>query len=208
MKVTISLPCYGRPQRTLRAIDCIRNQTIVGWEAFIMGDGCPYFQNLIDTGYLKMVKEEEDAKGNKIHFFNNTHNMGGCGYTLTNHAIQYANGEWFVFFANDDIILPNHLENYLSIVENTDATFGYTDTWLDPWNQIRHPQLANCQIGHSEIIARTDVLKKLPPHSAHYGHDWDLIAGLIETGKGLRGYNPPTYYVMHIPNGGTKDTID
>lgn len=208
MKITISLPCYGRPQRTLRAIDCLRAQTYTGWEAFIMGDGCPHFQHLIDTGYMKMVKEEESLDGNTIHFFNNTHNMGGCGYTLTNHAIQNANGEYFLFFANDDVILPTHIENYLNIIDGTEFEFGYTDSWLDPFNQIRHPKLAPCEIGHSEIIVRTDVLRTFPPHSPNYGHDWDIIAKLIERNKGIRGNSPPTYHVMHIPNGGTKDIID
>lgn len=207
-KITISLPCFGRPLRTKRAIECLCSQTITGWEAFIMGDGCPHFQEMMDSGYLKRIKEEQALDGNTLHFFNNTHNMGGCGYTLTNHAIQNANGEYLVFFANDDIILPNHLENYLSIVEGTEYEMGYTKTWLDPWNTIRDPKLAPCEIGHSEIIVRTDVAKSLPPHSPAYGHDWDFINGFIQRGKCIKGHNPPTYHVMHIPNGGTKDVID
>jgi len=167
----------------------------------------------MDSGYLKKVKEEEAERGNTVHFFNNTHNMGGCGYILTNHAIQNANGEYFLFFANDDIITPEHMETYLKGIDGTKYDFVYYDTWLDPISQIRFPKLAPCEIGHSEIIVRTDVLKEMKPHSPNYGHDWDLISKLIERGN---GYTPngeywrysPTYKVMHIPNFGTKDTID
>jgi len=52
-RITISIACYQRPERTKRSIQCILDQDINGWEAFIMGDACPDFQKLIDSGYLK-----------------------------------------------------------------------------------------------------------------------------------------------------------
>ena len=48
-RITISITCYGRPERTKRSIQCILDQDINGWEAFIMGDCCPDFQKLIDN---------------------------------------------------------------------------------------------------------------------------------------------------------------
>mgnify|MGYP003704754731 CR=1 FL=1 len=49
-KVTISMPCYGRPIRTKRAINSIINQTEKSWEALIVGDNCPVIQELINSG--------------------------------------------------------------------------------------------------------------------------------------------------------------
>ena len=130
-RITVSLPCYGRPQRTLRSIQYILDQDMNDWEAFIMGDACPEFQKLIDSGYLEHTKQEQKKKGNIIHYFNASENGGGCGYKLTNHAIQNANGKYLVFYANDDVILPNHFSNYLEI-ESTDLDYMYFSTWIDP----------------------------------------------------------------------------
>jgi glycosyltransferase involved in cell wall biosynthesis len=207
-RITVSMPCYGRPQRTLRSIECIVNQNITGWEAFIMGDACPNFQKLIDNGYLEELKIQEAHRGNIIHYFNAEENGGGCGYQLTNYAIQNATGKYLVFYANDDVILPNHFENYLEI-EKTSYDFMYFNSWVDVWNKQRTALLGNSQIGHSEIILKTELAKKLPPHGKHYGHDWDFIYNMTKQGKGGKSNSRElTYRVMSIPGQGTKDTID
>lgn len=206
-RITIIMACYGRPQRTLRSIQCIRDQNITGWEAFIMGDGCPNFKVLIETGYLEDIRVQEAEKGNIIHYFNADENGGGHGYKLINHAIENATGKYLVFYANDDIISPDHFENYLEI-EKTDLDFMYFNSWLDPLNSQRDSMLANSYIGHSEIIVKTELAKQLPPHGWKYGHDWDFIYSMMKKGKGKKSKDKVTYKVMHIPAFGTKDTID
>lgn len=207
-KLTVSLPCYGRPQRTKRAIECILNQNVNDWEAFIMGDGCPYFQKMIDDGFLEKVKKKAAKKGNTIHYFNNKVNTGGYGYVLTNLVINEATGKYLIFYANDDIILPNHCENYLEI-EKKNLDFMYFDTWIDPIQQKRNAVLAPSQIGHSEIILKTELAKRLSNHSSHYGHDWDFIDEMRKKGRGMKSLSQElTYHVMHVPNFGTRDIID
>lgn len=207
-RITLSIACYGRPERTKRSIQCILDQDISGWEAFIMGDACPDFQKLIDSGYLQSIKEEQEKKGNIIHYFNAETNGGGCGYKLINHAIKNATGKYFVFYANDDIILPNHFINYLEI-ENTDLDYMIFDSWVDPINQIRIARPFKDAIGHSEIILKTSLAKTLPEHSAMYGHDWDFINAMINRGEGKRSESKHlSYRVMHVPSFGTKDVIN
>jgi len=207
-RITISIACYGRPERTKRSIQCILDQDINGWEAFIMGDCCPEFQKLIDTGYLQSIKEEQEKKGNIIHFFNAEQNGGGCGYKLINYAIQNATGKYFVFFANDDVIDPNHFRNYLEI-ENTDLDYMFFDSWIDPISKSRDSRLAPSVIGHSEIILKTELAKQLPEHSAKYGHDWEFINAMSKQGKGEKSKSQiHSYRVMHVPNLGTRDRIN
>lgn len=209
-KLSISMPCFGRPLRTVRAIECIRQQNINGWEAFLFGDNCPDFQKLIDNGHLSRIQQEELRNGNQIHFFNNPIHTGGYGHVLTNLAIQSAKGEYIVFYANDDIILPNHFQNYLEISRNSQMDYMYFDTWLDPIGQRRVPKLAPSEIGHSEIILKTSLAKELPNHHAQYGHDWDFIRNMSDSKNSGKKSNSNglTYRVMHIPNYGTKDIID
>lgn len=206
-RVTISLPCYGRPERTKRAINCILDQDTNGWEALIGGDGCGVFQYLIDTGFMELAAKKAQQNGNKLLYKNHEH-KGGSGYAITNYNIQNATGKYLVFYANDDIILPNHLRNYLEI-ENTDLDYMYFDSYVDPLKTRRDTFLANSRIGHSEIIVKTDLAKKLPEHGPEYGHDWTFIENLIRTGKGQKSdSNHLTYRVMHVPSFGCLDVID
>ena len=207
-KVTISMPCWGRPERTKRAIQSIIDQDLVGWEALIGGDGCPVFQQLIDSKWLEEKSLEAAAKGNKIEFTNHVH-AGGCGYNVTNMNIHNAKGEYLVFMANDDFIVPTHLSHYYDYIKESGMDYMFFNSWLDPIQQIRDSVMAPSQIGHSEIIVKTELAKKAPPHTNVYGHDWDFISFIRDNGKGRKANSPHvTYNVMHIPNFGTKDVID
>lgn len=210
-RITVSMPCYLRPERTKRAIECILNQDINDWEAFIMGDKCPYFQDLIDSGYLQSIKEEQVLKGNIIHFFNSPEHCGGWGYKLTNHAIQNAAGKYFIFMDNDDVILPNHFRNYLSEIENTDYDLVYYSSVLVPngINDKRNTSIAPSCIGHCDIIVRTEVARVVHPHDYSYMHDFNFIYEICKSGKCKKAStSEATYRVMRLPTGPIIDTID
>lgn len=208
MELTLSMPCFGRPERTIRAINCIASQNINNWEALVTGDGCPVMQDFLNSGYFDDIKKDCLIRGNYLRIKNNLINRGGSGYAITNENIEKAIGKYFMFFANDDILLPNHFENYLSQIQNTDLDFVYFDSFVNPINSIRNSQLLYGQIGHSELIVKTEFLKKMPLHNEHYGHDWELIKNMEKIGKGKKAFNcSPTYYVMSLPNN-TEKNID
>jgi hypothetical protein len=199
MRLTVSMPCFGRPQRTIRAINCIANQNINGWEAYVVGDGCPIMQDFIDSEYFDELIEQCSYNGNDLMICNNPTNQGGHGFAITNNNIKIAEGKYFVFYANDDIILPNHFENYLSQIEDTDLDFVYFNSEVKPRNAIRNAELQYGRIGHSELIVRTDFLRQMPLHNEHYGHDWALIQSMMQNGKHKKAENcPPTYHVMSL----------
>ena len=199
MRLSVSMPCYGRPQRTIRAINCIANQTINGWEALIIGDGCPVMQDFIDSDYFKDLIEMCSYNGNDLIIDNNPVNQGGHGFAITNNNIKIAQGKYFTFFANDDIILPNHFENYLSQIENTDLDFVYFNSEVKPTNSTRISRLEYGMIGHSELIIRTEFLRQMTTHNQHYGHDWALIQSMMQNGKHKKAENcPATYHVMSL----------
>lgn len=205
MRLTLSMPCFGRPQRTIRSINCIANQNVNGWEALVIGDGCPIMQDFIDSNYFAELVEECSNNGNDLYIDNALINKGGHGYDITNRNIMLATGKYFVFYANDDIILQNHFENYLSQIENTDLDFVYFDSFVAPRNSIRNAQLQYGSIGHSELIVKTDFLRRMPLHNQDYGHDWILIDNMIRKGRGKKAINAsPTYYVMSLPDNKEK----
>lgn len=201
MRITISVPCFARPQRTIRAIECIANQNINGWEALVVGDGCEVMKDFILSNYFSDIVKNANSRGNDLKISNNPENKGGSGYYITNQNIQRAKGKYFVFYANDDVILPNHLENYLSEIEGTVYDFVYFNSYIEPYNSIRDSSLRFGGLGHSEIIIRTDFLRNMPPHNADYGHDWKLIEAMIKNdGKYKKAVNKPyTYIVKSLP---------
>ena len=205
MRLTLSMPCYGRPERTIRSINCIANQTVNGWEALVIGDGCPVMQDFIDSNYFSDIQKDCEARGNDLYISNALINKGGHGYDITNRNISLATGKHFVFYANDDIILPNHFENYLSQIEGTDLDFVYFDSFVAPINATRNAELQYGRIGHSELIVRTDFLRQMPAHNEHYGHDWALIQSMMLNGEHKKALNcPQTYRVMSLSDNREK----
>jgi hypothetical protein len=199
MRLTVSMPCFGRPERTIRAINCIAKQNINGWEAFVVGDGCPVMRDFIESEYFAGLIDQCSYNGNDLMICNNPVNQGGHGFAITNNNIQIASGKYFTFFANDDIILPNHFENYLSQIEGTDLDFVYFNSEVKPTNSLRVSRLEYGMIGHSELIVRTDFLRQMPTHNEHYGHDWALIQSMMENGKHKKAENClATYHVMSL----------
>jgi glycosyltransferase involved in cell wall biosynthesis len=201
-RITISLPCYLRPQRTKRAIESILAQTIDGWELLITGDGCPLFDNPEFSEWIsEITKDQYYNNNNSIICKNNKEHSGYWGTEIRNQHIKSASGEWFMFMGSDDVLLPTHLSNVLSIVENTDLDFAYFDTYVEPYESKREAKLEFGSIGHSELIIRTEFLQKMPPHEKRYGHDFSLIENMVaSTSKYQKGMNPNlTYIVKSVP---------
>lgn len=208
-RITVSMPCLGRPLRTIRSIECIINQDINNWEAFIMGDACPDFQKLIDSGYLEEIKQDQLKKGNTIHYFNASERKSGWGHSLTNHAIKNATGKYFIFFDNDDIILPNHFSNYLSEIEDTDYALVYYNSHLAPLFSDRETELAPSAIGHCDVIVETKTAQSVAPHNDTYAHDFDFITEICNNNKYKKSDTKlATYHVMRLGSQPLIETID
>jgi glycosyltransferase involved in cell wall biosynthesis len=196
------MPCWQRPQRTRRAIECILSQSISNWEAIVVGDGCPDFQALIDSGYMPGAKARAEAGNNSLIALNLASHFGGYGYECRRVAIELATGTYVVFVDNDDVIAPDHCEHYLSGIEATSLDMAYFDSFVLPHRSARHSELEYGKIGHSELIVRTSFLKQQPAASPEYGHDWELVRAIVDSGakcaKCTTGHT--TYNVMSLGN--------
>lgn len=209
MRVTISMPSYERPKRTIRAIESICLQTANGWEALIVGDNCPVIKDLLDSRYFDSMVKDCNARGNILSIKNNSERFGGCGYKIINDNIQNAKGKYFVFMGNDDYLLPNHLELYLSGIEGSDLDFVHYNTFIGVLQQVRVSDISQGQIGHSELIVRSDFLRTMPSHSADYGHDWQLVENMVRcTSKHHKVNNRQQTYIVMGVGQHRKDTID
>ena len=208
-KLTLCVPCYERPQRTLRALECVVNQDMNGWEAYFLGDNCPHYQKLLHDGSFEKYSNIAKANGNKIYFENLPEHSGGWGYEVRYRIFRLANSEYLLFMDNDDMIKPNHFTSYYNAINDSDnCDFVYLDTWLEPIGIKRISDLVYCMIGHHEIIVKTEFIKQMPPQLPHYGHDWTLIENMINAGaKHKKVITEPTYIVKGLGEL-RNDTID
>lgn len=177
--ITVSLPCYKKPERTKRAIQSVIDQTINGMEVFVTGDCCPFFDESFNNWFAEAIAVKE-AQGNEFYLDNLQKNEGGWGYDIRNWHIKAATGKYFVFMGNDDIIKPDHLKIIVERFElSPQNDFMYFDTWVEPYNAPRNTWLKESQIGHSELIVKTEFLKTMPPHEPVYGHDWKIVQNMM-----------------------------
>lgn len=193
-RITISLPCYERPERTLRAIKSIIDQTTNGYELLITGDHCPNFESAYFKAKMAEFIPFAESCGNTIILTNNRLHCGYWGTEIRNEHIRAAKGRWLMFMGSDDVLLPKHLENVLKFVEGTDLDFAYFDTYVEPLKCARNTQLKHGMIGHQEIVCNTQVLKKMPPHKPYYGHDWELVHNLMLHSLEKKNYKKPVNY--------------
>ncbi len=200
-RLTVCVPCYGRPQRTERIIDCLRNQTVNDFEVFLIGDHCPDFQRKLDSGYFSEIIQQESVKGNSWHAWNLFENTGGFGAAIRNMMKHLANGKYICFVDNDDWVKNYHVQHYLSEIENTDYDFVYYNTWNNALNLIRDTQASMGLIGHSELCIKTEFYKLISEQGSEYGHDWKMIEQMLSmTSNHRKSDNPDwTYKIMSTP---------
>jgi glycosyltransferase involved in cell wall biosynthesis len=204
-KLTVCIPCFGRPERTLRVLECLIEQDFNGWEAYFVGDKCSDFEKLLQKGMFDKYIYIAKHQGNSIIAYNLEKHYGYWGYEARNRIIRYADSEYLVFIDNDDIIRPNHLSNYYNAIKNTDNDFVYFNTLIsamydsgEKLEKVRDAQLVFGSIGHQELIVRTEFLKTMPPQEPFYGHDWKLIEDMMKCGKFAKSNTEPTYIIKGV----------
>ncbi len=197
-QLTCIVPCYERPQRTIRVVENIIAQDFKkDWEAIFIGDGCPYFQKYLEDGTFKKYSDEYIGK---LTFLNLEKNYGGWGTMARKEGLNRASGMYTCFLDNDDVILPTHFSNYYEFIsERPELDWAYFNTFIEPYKKERNTYVGPCAIGHSEIIAKTTILRKEYSLDYEYGHDWNLIKKLSERNyKYDKCKNSPTYIIKGV----------
>jgi len=195
--LSIIIPCYQRPQRTLRILDCVISQSFYPYHCMLISDGCESFHHQLSNGMF----DKKYNYWNKIEFIELDKHYGGWGYKARERGIEISDSEYTIFVDNDDFILTNHFENYYNAIANTDFDFVYLNSFIEPNDCIRHAELSYGSIGHSELIIKTSFLKKIAKQRDNYGHDFDLVMDMINAGaKHSKSFNNPSYIVKSIPN--------
>jgi len=109
-RVTVIVATFNRSDRIEPTLRSIVSQTVKDIEVWVIGDGCTDNTEAVVAG----------LRDDRIHWFNRTENSGSQGGP-NNDGLARAEGRYIAYLGHDDLWLPWHLENLLSLIESSDA---------------------------------------------------------------------------------------
>lgn len=111
--ISIVIPTHNRARLALEAIRSIQAQTHQSWELWIVDDH--------STDHTKQLIEAAAGNDSRIHCLSAPENARGAS-SARNHGLHHANGEWIIFFDDDDLFYPFAIENRLKFAHANPRT--------------------------------------------------------------------------------------
>ena len=105
---------YNRAPVLRLALETVRRQTFIDWEALVIGDGCT-------DGSGEIVAGMGDSR---FRWHNLPHNSGSQAVP-NNLGLELARGEWIAYLGHDDLWFPWHLRALVDAIEAQDADFAH-----------------------------------------------------------------------------------
>lgn len=106
MKFSVTIPAY-KAKYLYDAVLSIINQTCQDFEIIIVDDASP-------EDLKTIVNKFSDPR---IHYYRNDHNCGAINVVDNwNICLSYALGDYVICMGDDDMLLPNCLENYDKLI--------------------------------------------------------------------------------------------
>lgn len=116
--VTVICLCYNHSSYVIDAIDSVLRQTYSNIELIVVDDGSED-----DSQFV--IKQKCDLTP-EIRFIGLEENIGNC--RAFNMALSYANGEYIIDLAADDVLLPPRVEHGVNEFIQHDDTYGVNFT--------------------------------------------------------------------------------
>ncbi|MCC3356090.1 glycosyltransferase family 2 protein [Bacillus sp. REN16] len=128
IKISIVIPTYKRSDFLLRAIDSLLHQTYSNVEIIVIDDN-------VSNSEFRLLTEQKMEKykdNKKIIYIKNKENLGGA--LARNVGIYKATGEFVTFLDDDDIYLPNKVENQLQYMIKNELDLSFTNVRIHNTN--------------------------------------------------------------------------
>lgn len=127
--ITVIIPTYKRSQYLQRAIESVINQSCFS-ELIVVDD------NDCDTEYREnneiLMKKYEDNK--RIVYVKHKSNRNGAA--ARNTGIKYSSNEYVTFLDDDDIFLPNRLEEICKVIKEQKPDFICTGVIVKEYDKL------------------------------------------------------------------------
>jgi len=181
--VSVITPTWRRdPQVVSRNLDCMALQTMSSWEQVVCSDGEdePEIRALIE-GRKDVRYQYRNTTGRKD---------GDFGNTVRSEMLQAARGKYTLFYDDDNVILPNYLEQMVGALEGSpECVMAVCHVMhFGPLNEAiigKPPQVLTglpvklFHIDTLQVLVRTDIAKKC---------GWDTEHGYIADGYSLEKF--------------------
>jgi glycosyltransferase involved in cell wall biosynthesis len=114
--VSIVIPTYNRANRVMQTLDSIFAQTYSYFEVIVVDDGST-------DNTIQVLEEYKQQTPRKEIAFTIVRQANAGAPVARNKGLSMAKGEYIVFFDSDDLMLPNRIEEQISLMleENTDC---------------------------------------------------------------------------------------
>lgn len=188
---SVVIPAYNRAHCIHRAISSVQKQTEQRFEIIVIDDGSSDGTEQViaeisrDEPRLRFIKQEN-----------------GGATKARNTGIKAAVGRYIAFLDSDDVFLPHHLEQALSVLGVSEHTCVYTQVIVDRGNNLefvkpsRGPRPGEhiseylfCNKGFvptiTLVVPRELAVKVLYDEEISYGDDKDFVIRLVAKGAEL-----------------------
>jgi glycosyltransferase involved in cell wall biosynthesis len=172
----------NKPEKFIRCINSVMNQTRDDFELIVVSDGCPLTVELCQEYDLTLISIKKQAlwSGN-----------------VRNAGIEAVTQKFVLYLDTDDYFGESHLSKLADGICDNYSWFWFNDyVWdKDKFIERECNVMSKGRCGTSNIIHRSDMLVKW---GDGYLHDWHFIEQL-KRGK-FKKVPTPEYYVGHIPS--------
>jgi glycosyltransferase involved in cell wall biosynthesis len=217
-KVSIIMATYNRSQFILESLCSIQNQTYDNWECLIIDDGGT--DNTVEV--LTPILE----KDNRFQYFKRTDDYQKGLPGSRNYGLDIAQGDYIIFFDDDDIAHPQNLElcvqeladpaisfcRYIRAVFTGkfdysifDYTKEYTSFYIDVTDVntmlTNELQFNSCAVMWKKICFVENKFEE----SLMYAEEWELYSRIISSGFNGKSLNKTLFYGRKHPNSNTGE---
>lgn len=137
MFVSVTIPTY-KSRFLKESIRSVLNQTYSDFELIIVDDASP--ENI-----LGIVAQFDDSR---IRYYRNDRNCGAINVVDNwNKCLEYAKGDYIICMGDDDLLLPNCLEEYSKLI-NQYPGLGVYHAWteiIDENSEFSNITAARCE---------------------------------------------------------------
>ncbi len=118
--VSVVIPAYNRAHTIADTIRSVQTQTYPFWEIIVADDG-----STDDTCNVVNAIVQTDPR---VHLIKQQKNQGA--QCARNAAIKASRGEWIAFLDSDDQLLPDSIENRLSVAERDQVSVVHSPAYI------------------------------------------------------------------------------
>ena len=113
--VTIIVPTYNQAPLLRKALESVRQQTVLNWEAEIIN-------NFSDDDTVSIVEGFKDSRFKLTNFKND-----GIIAASRNKGIEAARGDWVAFLDSDDLWRPEKLDRCLAAISDESEILSHRE---------------------------------------------------------------------------------